>query len=135
MRLPTAEERKMKAVRFVPALSHVFCPRVIDGDSIECVAFCDNAKQLYKFSVRVAGVDTPEMRSKNPLEKRAAHAAKAFTELHVLGEELRLEKVSHDKYGRILAYVRTPSGALLHDLLIKSSHGVSYDGGKKKVFK
>ena len=135
MRFPTLSELKLKAKKFVPSLNCVFCPRVIDGDSLECVAYCDDAKTLYKFNVRVRGVDTPEMRSKDPEERECAHRAKAYTEQQALGRKLELERVAHDKYGRILADIRLSSGELLHNLIIDSGHGVTYDGGKKPAFK
>lgn len=83
--------------------------KVVDGDSI-CVAMVVQGKP-YKFNVRLFGIDTAEMRSKDPLAEKAK---RKLSEL-LLGDEdgdpkvrvclVWLECYDFDKYGRLLARV------------------------------
>lgn len=134
MRCPTtAELRALTPMKYIPDLSSSYCTRVVDGDTIVVCVFEEASKRLYKFNVRVAGVDTPEMRGKSDEERTAARLAKRFVEERVLGQKVYLHDVSYDKYGRILARVFCGGVDLTRELL-KHGMGVAYDGGRKKQF-
>ena len=82
-------------------------------------------------SVRVRGIDTPEIRGKCPAEKRMAQRAKEF--VHQLLEKVRkitLRQVGRGKYFRIVAYVEA-DGEDMSDALLVAGLAVSYHGGKK----
>lgn len=82
-------------------------------------------------SIRVLGVDAPEMRGKCEKEKRLARLAKQFTVKHLRAAKvITLKNVQRGKYFRLLANVDM-DGKDLSALLISSGHARPYDGGKR----
>lgn len=124
-----------------------------DGDTMK-VAVVFRGK-VVKVSVRLLGVDTPEVRTKNPAEKAAGVAARDFVaawalpgRMNVGGRytEAALKETyaatrvmldvdfkGADKFARYLGRVYK-DGECLNDLLISSGHAVAYDGGTKPTF-
>lgn len=85
-----------------------------------------------KVSVRVLGIDTPEVKTKDQCEKTAARAARNLVESILKNaKQVNLLNVQRDKYFRILADV-SADGVLIKDLLIKNRLAYGYDGGTKK---
>ena len=77
--------------------------KVYDGDSITIAAHLPiENSPLFRFSVRLNGIDTPEIKGKNEDEKAAAKEAISNLILH---KEVILKNVGTEKYGRILADV------------------------------
>jgi len=87
---------------------------------------------LYRFSVRLKGIDAPEIKGKDVSEdeKEAAILARDFLAKLVLNKYVRLENIENEKYGRILADVYY-GDIHLNELLLKERYAVKYDGGKK----
>ncbi len=82
-------------------------------------------------SVRVDGVDTPEIRGKCQAEKDMAIRARDFVRA-VVGASVRLTDVRPGKYaGRIIADVWV-DGRKLADLLIAEKLGRPYHGGRRE---
>lgn len=104
--------------------------RVIDGDTIDVHIDLGFEVSLRKQRVRLAGIDTPESRTRNLEEKKLGLAAKErLTQL--CGEELQLLSLGKGKYGRILGIPHTKEGEDICQILIKEGHAVEYWGGKK----
>lgn len=83
-------------------------------------------------SIRVLGVDAPEMRGKCPSEKAVARQAKQFTVAFLRNaKSIELRNMERGKYFRILADVRA-DGKSLSQALIQSGLARPYDGGKRK---
>ena len=81
--------------------------------------------------VRVAGVDTPEIRGKCQAEKDLAVRARDFVRATV-GAEVQLTNVRLGKYaGRVIAVVWV-NGRKLSDLLIAENLGRPYHGGRRE---
>ncbi len=81
--------------------------------------------------VRVAGVDTPEIRGKCQREKDLAIRARDFVRATV-GAEVQLTNVRLGKYaGRVIAEVWV-NGRKLSDLLIAENLGRPYHGGRRE---
>lgn len=107
--------------------------KVYDADTITIAAKLPYAASpLYRLSVRLNGIDTPEMKGKDisEEEKSAAKAAREFVYNLVFNKYVRLENVETEKYGRILADVYI-GDIHLNDLLLKERYAVKYDGGTK----
>jgi len=87
---------------------------------------------IYRFPIRLKGIDTPEMRGKDVAydEKQAACNARDFVSNLVLNKYVRLENIENEKYGRILADVYI-NEINLNELLIKERYAIKYDGGTK----
>ena len=85
----------------------------------------------HHMSVRVMGVDAPEIRGKCAEEKSAARRAKQFTvQLLRSASVIELKNIKRGKYFRILADVYV-DGQNLAEALIGANHGRSYAGGKR----
>ena len=81
--------------------------------------------------VRVAGVDTPEIRGKCQAEKDMAVRARDFVRATV-GAQVQLTNVRLGKYaGRVVADVWV-NGRKLSDLLIAENLGRPYRGGRRE---
>lgn len=119
-------------VHFVPPISGGTVVKVYDGDTITIANRFPYAKSpLYRFSVRIKGIDCPEIRSSNESERICAQIAKEFVSNLVMDKYVILDNMKTDKYGRILADVLV-EGKNLGDLLIRSRLAVKYDGGTKE---
>ena len=108
--------------------------KVYDADTITIASKLPyDESPLYRLSVRLNGIDTPEMKGKEVSneEKEAAKAAREFVYNLVFNKFVRLENVESEKYGRILADVYI-GDIHLNDLLLKERYAVKYDGGTKR---
>ena len=84
-----------------------------------------------KISIRVNGIDTPEIRGKCEKEKYDAKQAKEMvTDILKDAERINLKNMERGKYFRIAADVIV-DGENLADVLVEAGMAVRYDGGKK----
>ena len=105
---------------------------VYDGDTFR-VNLQDYPPLVGKrISVRVAGIDTPEMDDPNPSIQAKAQQAKQFTVEKLRGgKRIELRNMRRDKYFRILAEVWVDNTSL-SDQLIKAGLAKPYFGGHKE---
>ena len=114
--------------------------KVVDGDTVDIDIDLGFGVWLNDERVRIIGIDTPESRTSDPIEKKFGLAAKERVQ-HLLGEDATLiSKVKGDgneemrgKFGRVLGDFRTSQGDLLTSKLMKEGHAVAYSGGNKEV--
>lgn len=107
--------------------------KVYDADTITIASKLPyNDSPLYRLSVRLNGIDTPEMKGKSVSdeEKEAAKLAREFVYNLVFNKYVRLENIESEKYGRILADVYI-GDIHLNELLLKERYAVKYDGKTK----
>jgi len=84
-----------------------------------------------KISIRVNGIDTPELRTKSSKEKQSARTAKRLVNsLLKKAKEIELKNIQRGKYFRIVADVYY-DGKNLADILMKNNLAVPYGGGTK----
>ena len=84
-----------------------------------------------KISIRVNGIDTPEIRGKCEKEKYDAKQAKeVVADILKDAEQIILKNMERGKYFRIAADVIVDEENLA-DMLIEAGIAVRYDGGKK----
>ena len=115
--------------------------RVVDGDTIDVTI--DLGFELYKKErVRVAGVDTPEKRTRDKEEKALGLDATAWLkqklEETIKGDEellIRTElKGGVGKYGRLLGWLYVGDSDLsLNEQMITEGYAHAYDGGTKNM--
>ena len=115
--------------------------RVVDGDTIDVTI--DLGFDLFKKErVRVAGVDTPEKRTRDLEEKAlgidATNWLKKKLEDTIDGDEeltIRTElKGGVGKYGRLLGWLYTgDSDVSLNEQMIDEGYAHPYDGGTKDM--
>lgn len=83
-------------------------------------------------SIRIRGVDAPELRGKCQIEKDAARLAKQFTvEKLRTAKVIELKDIQRGKYFRLLSDVYV-DGVSLGQQLVSAGHARVYDGGKRK---
>ena len=114
--------------------------RVLDGDTIDVTI--DLGFDLFKKErVRVAGVDTPEKRTRDLEEKElgidATEWLKAKLEGALAGDDdlvIRTELVGGvGKYGRLLGWLYLGDASLsLNEMMIEEGYAWEYDGGTKQ---
>ena len=114
--------------------------KVLDGDTIDVTI--DLGFDLYKKErVRVAGVDTPEKRTRNLEEKElgihATNWLKEKLEDTIAGDDelsIRTELVGGvGKYGRLLGWLYIgDSDVSLNEQMIDEGYAWEYDGGTKQ---
>ena len=104
--------------------------RIVDGDTFDCTLDLGFDVKLHKQRVRLAGIDTPESRTRDLAEKKLGLAAKSRLQELCIGK-IQVKCLGKGKYGRILGIPYTEDGRNICDVLIKEGHAVAYDGGKK----
>ena len=115
--------------------------RVVDGDTID-VTIDLGFDLLKKERVRVAGVDTPEKRTRDLEEKAlgldATKWLKEKLETTLRGDSelsVRTELVGGvGKYGRLLGWLYVGDSELsLNEQMITEGYALAYDGGTKDM--
>jgi endonuclease YncB( thermonuclease family) len=114
---------------------------VYDGDT--CTALVCIGGELGKFSLRMYGYDSPEIKPSNtdPLkEEKKARAIEARDYLKTIVQDkiFFAERMGKDKYGRLLVKIfsvneldMSISEESINDTMIKNNYGYAYFGGKK----
>ena len=116
---------------FFPPIKEGKVIKVYDGDTITIATQMPYDDNFYRFSVRIRGIDCPEIKSKDSNEKLCAIMARDFLKEIIFNKVAKLEEISYDKYGRILADVYVDD-LNISELMISESLAVKYDGGRKK---
>jgi len=119
--------------RFIVPLEGGYVVKVYDGDTITVANNLPfkNDNTVYRFSVRLNGIDTPEIKGKNADEKQAAKNARDALSNKIFNQHVTLKNVSTEKYGRLLADIYL-DGLHLNKWLIDERYAVEYDGGTKQ---
>ena len=117
---------------FMPEMTEAKCIKVYDGDTFHLGTILPEPYSATRFCVRLLGVDTPELRSKNAAEKSLAREARDIVKNLILNKIVHVQLSGYDKYGRLLARIRVPDGRDLSQCLIDEKVAIYYDGGKKK---
>jgi|TARA_B100001094_G_scaffold327763_1_gene386686 micrococcal nuclease len=114
--------------------------KVIDGDTVDVDIDLGFDIIIKGERVRIMGIDTPESRTRDKVEKKFGLASKARlkeliggrsgpilkTQINRKGEDMR------GKFGRILGDFVTDDGRLVTDILVEEGHAVAYFGGSKE---
>ncbi|MCH9845298.1 MAG: thermonuclease family protein [Alphaproteobacteria bacterium] len=112
---------------FAPTTYRAEIIRVIDGDTIEARIFIfPQLQAIYK--VRLADIDTPELKGKCPQETQRAKQAKAYlqTLLPPKSEVTLHINDKFDSFGRILAQMHHDRHGNIAALLLENNHAVLY---------
>ena len=116
---------------FVPPIVYGKVIKVYDGDTITVAAKLPfKGSPLYRFSVRLHSIDSPEIRGETPTEKALAIISRDSLHKLIYGQVIELRNTGKEKYGRLLADV------YLQDLhvnkwMLDEKLAIPYDGGKK----
>ena len=118
--------------------------RIIDGDTVDAVIDLGFDVSVHK-TIRLAGIDTPESRTRDLEEKERGLASKARLVEMLEGGEFILESKEVGKYGRVLGtlFIEKETDDNLtsepqimrvniNETLVREGYAVEYWGGKKK---
>lgn len=109
--------------------------RVVDGDTVDVDIDLGFGMVYKKQRVRLYGIDTPESRTRDLVEKKYGKAAKKFLQEKIENSEV-VTLYSHDKgkFGRILGelFIDGSSDLSLNQLMINNYHAVAYHGQSKE---
>jgi micrococcal nuclease len=108
---------------------------VVDGDTID-VLIDLGFDIIFASRVRLAGIDTPESRTKDLAEKALGLEAKEYLKKHLKDAKsviIKTEKMdSSEKYGRILGWVYVDGNTIsLNDMMINDGYAWGYLGDTK----
>lgn len=109
--------------------------RVVDGDTVDVHIDLGFDTWLMGKRIRLMGVDTPECRTRDDLEKQFGLLAKSVVEgFCPVGSKLLVETEidKGDKFGRILGTLWVLDNTInLNELLITERYAVKYEGQSK----
>lgn len=116
------------------------CVRVVDGDTIDAEIDLGFDVKIKK-RIRLAGINAPESRTRNLVEKKLGLAAKEKLKDMMEGAAncFELESQELGKYGRVLGKLHIDKIAgkdvitkvCINDELVKQGYATEYDGGKR----
>jgi|TARA_R110000744_G_scaffold349293_1_gene454956 micrococcal nuclease len=122
--------------------------RVVDGDTVDVDIDLGFGTWLHKERVRMMGIDTPESRTRDKVEKKFGLAAKERLKLLLPKGSKQVLKTQIDrsgedakgKFGRILGdfivyYGPADCETGCTKILIREGHAVEYMGGSKEELK
>lgn len=117
---------------FIPPIKYGYVCKVYDGDTFTIVTKMPYSKKKYRFSVRIKGIDCPELRTKDAEEKEYAIMARDYVSqlFNEVDNIVRLDNITYDKYGRLCSDVYAGDKSVAEELL-KAHLAVVYDGGHK----
>lgn len=139
--IPITKKNLKEIDYFVPNFEICKCIKVYDGDSITVIAYLFNNIKPYKFTLRIDGVDTPEIRSKNWKEKQFAKIVRDNLQEKILNKIIKVKIHKKDKYGRLLATIYenidNPGEddkkiESINEWLVKNKYAKRYFGGTKE---
>ncbi len=97
---------------------------VVDGDTVDiCVDL--GYKVHIDVRVRMAGINTPEMKSKLVVERQKAQAAKDFLVGKLANKEILLDSTGQDKYGRWIGVLMLGKENV-NNTMIAEGHAVKF---------
>ena len=120
--------------------------KVVDGDTVDVDIDLGFGLWIHNERIRMYGIDTPESRTRDLIEKKYGIFAKEFVEAHLPLNSittLRTKKDKVGKFGRVLGefVLREPTSDLtglikietLNQLMIHFKIGVAYHGQAKEL--
>ena len=111
--------------------------RVVDGDTVDVNIDLGFGVWMRKQRVRLYGIDTPESRTRDLVEKKYGMAAKKYLKGMLADEKITLKthKDGKGKFGRILGELwRTTdyTDKSVNEYLVEKHHAVRYYGQSKE---
>lgn len=132
------EDNNLKPLNMDGMILQCRVTQVYDGDSITLIAPFYGVPFIVK--CRLMGIDSAEVRSKDPLEKAYALETREYVKKRIEGAMVWVECLKMDKYGRLLGYIYQTSDcsdrtASLNNHLVDSGLAYFYEGKTKRSFK
>ena len=109
---------------------------VYDGDTVTLM-IDQGMKHFARVKVRMVGINTPEIRTRDLDEKARGYAAKDYLKSRIEGKTVIVHTVKNGNLGRWLGVIwsyeddMNELGESLNDEMIRMGHAVAYNGGKR----
>lgn len=118
-------------VSFVPPITGGKVIKVYDGDTITIASKLPiRNSPIYKFPIRLIGIDSPEIKGRSDAEKEFAKKSRdALNEL-IYNRNVTLKDVRTEKYGRLLANVYIDN-VHINKWMLDNKYAVEYGGNTK----
>ena len=113
--------------------------KVVDGDTVDVDIDLGFGCWLRNERVRIVGIDTPESRTSDRIEKVFGEAAKQRVTSLLSSEATLISQISKmgenmkGKFGRILGDFKTINDQIISTTLMEEGHAVAYNGGDKEA--
>ena len=110
---------------------------VYDGDTCTCIVDL-GFKTFIKVKIRLSGIDTPEIRTKDLIEKKKGYESKSWLSDKILGKKVLLHTNKKGKFGRWLGSIWSIDEEITNKensyniKMINEGYAKPYDGGKRK---
>lgn len=89
---------------YVPYIYKAKIINVVDGDTVDAIIDV-GFKMTTTQRLRLAGIDTAELTSKDPVERASAQEAKLFLIQELLNKDVLIKTEKADAFGRYLATI------------------------------
>ena len=108
--------------------------KVVDGDTIDVDIDLGFGVWMRNQRIRLYGIDTPESRTSDKVEKVYGNAAKDFLVKWTDAGDLTLKTFKDDKgkFGRILGEIWFGGTYNINQILVDNHHAVRYHGQSKE---
>ena len=113
--------------------------KVVDGDTVDVDIDLGFGVWLRNERVRIVGIDCPESRTSDRIEKVFGEAAKQRVTSLLSSEATLISQISKmgenmkGKFGRILGDFITINDQVISTTLMEEGHAVAYNGGDKEA--
>ena len=113
--------------------------KIVDGDTVDVDIDLGFGVWLKNQRIRIMGIDTPESRTSDPVEKKYGILAKEQVEKYLINcKKFKSFKDEKGKFGRILGdfeVYHSTSGRwmLMAEAMIQENYGVRYHGQSKDL--
>ena len=113
--------------------------KVVDGDTVDVDIDLGFGCWLRNERVRIVGIDCPESRTSDRIEKVFGEAAKQRLTSLLSSEATLISQISKmgenmkGKFGRILGDFKTINNQVISTTLMEEGHAVAYNGGDKEA--
>ena len=117
--------------------------RIVDGDTVDVDIDLGFGIWRHRERVRLVGIDTPESRTRDLVEKKFGNAAKEFVRFMMpvgSAQTIATQKDKTGKFGRILGDFKiwdekTEETKTLTQIMLDNHHAVPYTGASKEEIK
>ena len=131
-RLNNVDPENIPRFSFDGFITYAKVINVYDGDTITIIF--EYKGEMIKYSCRIYGIDTPEIRTRDADEKKRGYLARDFLREYIHNQIVQIEFLKFDKYGRPLINVFFDidnNKVNIAEFMINNGHGKPYFGGKK----
>jgi micrococcal nuclease len=109
--------------------TYCFVSSIYDGDTVNVVFY--HKREPIKYKVRLYGIDTPEIRTRDKKEKELGYKARDYLREIMLEKTVLVEFMKYDKYGRILGVFYDKNNNNINKIMVDNGYAKEYFGGTK----